>query len=84
MGITHDSLAVQAFKKEHDRAPVRSTNLRSPDEAWIQHWKAKHRSELCRDSAYAQYHARRTTWRAERVTTLRLKAARQARGLTRG
>lgn len=76
MGITHDSMAVQAFKKAHSgRAPRRSTNLRSVDEAWIQNWKAKHVARLCKDDAYAQYRARRQAWTKKRITGLRMKAA---------
>ena len=77
MGITHDSLAVQAFKREHGgRAPVRSLNLRSPDEAWIQKWIADHVAQKCRqDPAYAHYFALLTTRRRQRRSELRLKAA---------
>jgi hypothetical protein len=41
MGVTHDNLAVQAFKAKHGRRPVRSLNQRAPDEAWIQKWIAR-------------------------------------------
>jgi hypothetical protein len=78
MGITHDSLAVKAFKKSHGRAPKRSQNLRSADEAWINSWKADHVKRLCRqDPEYAHYYAMRTTWRTSRTLKRRLEAARR-------
>jgi hypothetical protein len=79
MGITHDSLAVQAFKQTHGRAPRRSTNERSPDEAWIQNWKAEYVARRVReDPAYAQYYARHETWREARMRRRRLKRAQRA------
>lgn len=77
MSMTHDSLAVQAFKREHSRAPVRSVNHRRHDEAWIQKWKADHLVELCRNPVYASYFAKLTTRRKQRAATLRLKAVRK-------
>ena len=59
MGVTHDSLAVQAFKRQHGRAPTSSANRRSPEEAWMQSWKAGHLVKRCRDPAYASYFAKR-------------------------
>jgi hypothetical protein len=79
MGITHDNLAVQAFKKAHGRSPTRSLNNREPDEAWIEKWKADHVARLCRDNpAYAHYYAIKATWRSRRAAKLRLKAVRRA------
>jgi hypothetical protein len=76
MGMTHDSLAVQAFKREHGRAPMRSMDHRRRDEAWIQNWKAAYVAQRVRqDDEYARYHVRRTTWRSRKTTRLRLKAA---------
>jgi hypothetical protein len=77
MAITHDNLAVQAFKEAHGRPPKRSLNIRhSPDEAWIANWKAEHVKRLCRqEPEYAHYHALLTTRRNARRTRLRLKAA---------
>lgn len=76
MSITHDSLAVGAFKRVHGRSPQRSLNGRAPDESWIRKWKADHVAQLCRrDFAYARYWALRTTWRIRRVAKMRLKAA---------
>jgi hypothetical protein len=76
MSITHDSLAVGAFKSTHGRSPQRSVNGRAPDESWIQKWKADYVAQLCRkDPTYAHYWALRTTWRARRVAERRLKAA---------
>jgi hypothetical protein len=76
MAITHDSLAVNAFKVAYGRAPKRSVNLRSADEAWIQQWKADHLKRLCReDPDYARYYAMRRTWRSSRTAKLRLEAA---------
>lgn len=63
MGITHDSLAVQAFRKVHGRTPRRSLDVHSPDEAWIQTWKAECVARLIRDPEYAQDWARRHAWR---------------------
>jgi hypothetical protein len=81
MAITHDSLAVNAFKKAHDRLPKRSLDGRSPDEAWIRNWTAAHVKRLCRqDPNYAHYYALRTTWRSRRMAQLRLKAATRTPG----
>lgn len=77
MATTHDSLAVNAFKKAHGRPPKRSVDARSSDEAWIRDWKAKHVAQLCRQGpAYAHYYAIRATWRKKKNARLRLKAAR--------
>ena len=77
--ITHTNLAVQAFKRAHGRAPLRSINLRSYDEAWLENWVAEHVARLCReDPSYAHDYAIRTTWRERRRTQLRLKTVRRA------
>lgn len=58
MGITHYNMGVQAFKKVHGRPPKQTNDLRQPDEAWIQKWKADHVAQKVRqDPAYARYHA---------------------------
>ena len=83
MGMTHTSLAVQAFKRLYERAPARSVDHRSTDEAWIQNWKADHVAQRVRqDDEYARYHARRTTWRDRKTARLRLKAALKKRPAT--
>ena len=40
--ITHDGLAVKAFKKTHGRGPTRSLSNRALDEAWIEKGKVNH------------------------------------------
>jgi len=75
MGMTHDALAVKAFKTRHGRRPERSLDHCRPDEAWIQKWKADYIARKCRGSGYAVYYARRLAWLRQRGAKLRLAAA---------